>query len=219
MNIIPAIIGKNIEEIRDKVEEVQNHVKWIQIDVMDGIFTPQKSWPYIEGEFSDLELIDSIRKDELKLEFHLMVERPEEIVSELVSCGADRIIFHQEATERADEIIKYLEDEEVGCGIALKFDTELSTIDKYLPDIDLVQLMSIREIGSYGQKFEEGVFKKIINLKKKHPGLEISVDGGVSLEDIERLKAAGVENFVVGSAIFGSEDIIGSIEKFKEIIK
>lgn len=219
MEIIPAIIGKNIREIRDKVEKVQDFVRWIQIDIMDGIFVPTKSWPYTDGEFSDLMDIDYIRTDTLRLEFHLMVQNPEDIIEKLVESGADRIIFHYESTERAQEIIRFLEEEEVECGISFKFETDISVVDKYLPDIDLVQFMSISEIGSYGQEFQEGVIEKIKNLKERHPGLVISVDGGVNIENIKNLKDAGAENFVVGSGIFGEGKIPSEeIERLKKVI-
>ncbi|MEI6296646.1 MAG: ribulose-phosphate 3-epimerase [bacterium] len=218
MEIIPAIIGKNIVEIKDKIDKIKGQTKWIQIDVMDGNFVPTRSWPYTTGDIEELALVDSIRKDDTKLEVHLMVENPEYVLEDWISFGADRIIFHYEATSNIKEIIETLEDEEIECGIALKMDTDVCVLDDFLGDFDLIQLMSIDEIGSYGKEFQESVIEKIIQLKETHPGIRISVDGGVSLENAQELIDVGAENLVVGSAIFNSEDIPKTILKFKKII-
>ncbi|HBM46056.1 MAG: ribulose-phosphate 3-epimerase [Parcubacteria group bacterium GW2011_GWF2_38_76] len=217
MEIVPAIIGKNIKEIEDRVTKVLGEVKWIQIDVMDGIFTPQKSWPYTEGAISDLAKIDAIRSDEQKIEIHLMVQDPEKVISEFVEYGADRIVFHYEATKNYSEIINFLENEEVEVAVSIMMSTPISAIDELIGEIDSVQFMSIDNIGSYGQPFNELVLDRIKDTKEKYPGLSISVDGGVSLENAKSLIDAGAEDLIIGSAIFGKDNPKSEILKFKEL--
>lgn len=217
MEIVPAIIGKNIKEIAEKVNAVSGSVKWVQIDVMDGVFAPTRSWPYTEGDVSELSQIDAIRKDDLKVEIHLMVKEPEKVVAKYVEYGADRIVFHFEATEKYDEIIKFLEGEEVEVAVAFNYDTPSCAVDEFIGDVDGVQFMSIKEIGSYGQEFQEKVFEKIMDTKEKYPGLPLAVDGGVNLNNGKRLLEVGVEDLVVGSAIFRAEDPRAEIEKFKSL--
>jgi ribulose-phosphate 3-epimerase len=217
MEIVPAIIGKNIKEIAEKVEQVSGATKWVQIDVMDGVFAPTKSWPYTEGDISELSQIDAIRKDELKIEIHLMVKDPEKVVAKYVEHGADRIVFHFEATEKYVEMIKFLEAEEVEVAVSFLLDTPSCKVDEFIGDVDGVQFMSIKEIGSYGQDFEEKVFEKIMETKEKYPGLPLSVDGGVNLKNGKRLLESGVEDLVVGSAIFRADDPKAEILKFKSL--
>ena len=217
MEIVPAIIGKNIKEIAEKVEQVSDSVKWVQIDVMDGVFSPTKSWPYTEGSISDLSKIDAIRKDDQKIEIHLMVQDPEKIIPEFVEYGADRIVFHYEATKKYSEIIRFLENEEVEVAVSLMMSTPISAIDHLIGEIDSVQFMSIDKIGSYGQPFDEKVLGRIKNTKEKYPGLSISVDGGVSLENAKKILDAGAEDLIIGSAIFGKDDPKSEILKFNNL--
>ncbi|HRY62789.1 MAG TPA: hypothetical protein P5056_03410 [Candidatus Paceibacterota bacterium] len=218
MEIVPAIIGKNIKEVEDKVTKVLGSVKWIQIDVMDGIFSPTKSWPYTEGAISDLSKIDAIRNDDQKIEVHLMVKDPEKVIPQFVEYGADRIVFHYEATKNSSEIIKFLENEEVEVAVSLMMSTPISAIDELIGEIDSVQFMSIDKIGSYGQPFDKKVFNRIKDTKEKYPGLSISVDGGVSLQNAKELLDAGAEDLVIGSAIFDKSNPEEEVFKFKNIM-
>lgn len=217
MEILPSVMSQNFGDMSDKVAKVVDSVKWIQIDVMDGVFTPTKSWPYTEGSISDLENIKAIRTDDLRIDVHLMVKDPEEVIPRYVEFGADRIVFQYESTKKYSEIIKSLDDEEVELYVSLLMDTPVSVIDELIGDIDGVRLMSVRKIGHYGQPFDKEVLEKIKEVKEKYPGLPVSVDGGVDLENIESLIEAGAEDFVVGSAIFGHDDPKVEIEKFKAL--
>lgn len=218
MEIVPAIIGKNIKEIGEKVVAVFPDVKWVQIDVMDGVFAPTKSWPYTEGSISDLEKIDAIRKDDQKIEVHLMVKDPEKVISKYVEYGADRIVFHVEATKKSSEIIKFLEDEEVEVAVSLLMSTPISVIDDLIGEIDSVQFMSIDKIGSYGQPFDKKVLNRIKDTKEKYPGLSISVDGGVSLDNAKSLLDAGAEDLIIGSALFNNGNPKSEILKFRALM-
>lgn len=220
MNIIPAIIGKNIGEIKEKIGLVRGVVNWVQIDIMDGVFTPQKSWPFSDGEWNELVYIDDLRRDEIKVEFHLMVENPELILDNLIKYGADRILIHNESKADMRKIQSILEYEEIELGVSLKMETDFNLISKNIDIFDEVQFMSIAEIGSYGFGFDDRVIEKIKKFKEDFPGVLVSVDGGVNENNILKLKEAGVENFVVGSAIFGEGKIPSEeVKRIEGIIK
>ena len=95
--------------------------------------------------------------------------------------------------------------------------TPIDVIDDYVKELNVVQLMSIGSIGSYGAVFEEGVYEKISSIRKKYPDVTIEIDGGVNLENAKKLVEAGANNLVIGSAIFKSENVEEAIEQFKGI--
>ncbi len=206
--IIPAIIGKDFNEVEEKILSVENLVNWIHLDIMDGLFTPALSWPYF-----------GVKTKNLKVEVHLMVKSPGDIISKWIEAGVDRILVHYESVDRKSivEILDEINDSEVEAGIVLKFETSTDVLDQYIDKLDVVQLMSIAEIGSYGQPFQVGVYDKIKNLRRLYPGVTISVDGGVNLGNASLLREAGVDNLIVGSAIFKSENIGETIKSFKNI--
>jgi len=140
MQIIPAIIGKNIEEIKEKTGLVRGLVSWVQIDIMDGVFTPQKSWPFSGGDWKELESIDDIRRDDIKVEFHLMVEDPEPLLDKLIEYGADRILVHCESKADIRKIQSILEYEEIELGVSLKMETDFNSISENIDIFDEVSL-------------------------------------------------------------------------------
>ena len=209
MQIIPAIIGKDFDEVKKKIKRIEGLVEWIQVDVMDGIFTEALSW----------QCFDLPGRDNLKVELHLMVKDPQINLDKWLEVGVDRILIHYESTDekKLEEILDELNDAEVEAGIALKLETPIDVIDTFIDKIDVVQLMSIATIGSYGQPFDERVYDKIRSLRAKYPGVTIEIDGGVSLDNAQKLIDAGADNLVVGSAIFKSKDIEETINNFKSL--
>ncbi len=224
--IIPAILPVDFNELEDKVSYIVGQAKMVQIDICDGQFTPSASWPYKKHDDS----FDKIVKEEIGMpawekidyEFDLMVNHPEKVVADWLSAGASRIIIHAESK---GDIIKAIEMLQGGAevGLALNEDTPLSVIGEIRSktsegSLQFIQLMGIDRIGFQGQEFDDRVISKIKEAKKAHPHLLVSVDGGVSLENAERLIEAGADRLVVGSAIFGSENIIEALAEFKELI-
>ena len=207
MEIIPAIIGKDFDEVEGKVLSVENFVDWVHLDIMDGIFTPNENLAHFD-----------IKKkhEDLKCEVHLMVRQPEKVVSKWVEASVDRVLVHYESTneDSLGNALNELNNSEVEAGMVLKLETPIGVLDKFIDKLDVVQLMSIAEIGSYGQPFEEGIYEKIKSLRAKYPSVTISVDGGVNLDNARGLVSAGADNLVIGSAIFGSENISDTIARF-----
>lgn len=220
IEIIPAILPRNFSELQDKVGLVSGLVKTVQVDVCDGQFVPNATWPYRKQD----DNFDKIVSEEIGLpdweklnyEVDLMVNKAEEVVEQWVSAGVSRIILHAEMKGDMIGAIDKLSNI-VEIGFALNMDTNIGVIEKYKEKIQFVQCMGIDKIGFQGQAFDEKVIEKIRSIRSSYPSLPISVDGGVSLENAKALIEAGASRLVVGSAIFDSDNVFESIERFKRV--
>lgn len=213
MQIIPAIIGETAEEVKEKIEEVKEYIEWVQIDIVDGKFAEPESWG--RGIGDNLHLWEG--ENLPKIEIHLMVENPGLLLDDWTSTSVDRVLIHVESHGDKKKLIESAKKMGSQVGMVLKLDTNISELEPYIQDLDVVQLMSIATIGSYGAPFDERIYGKIKSLKKQHPNVTIEVDGGVSLLNAKKLLEAGAENLVVGSAIFKSGNIPETIEQFKSL--
>jgi len=220
MQIIPAILPKDFKDLEGHVAQVKGLVSLVQIDICDGQFTPQASWPYRKHDSN----FDAITKEdrglpfweEVEYEFDLMVNKPEDVVLDYVVAGASRIVLHVEAKGNILEAIEKLKGK-VEIGLALNIDTSLDVLEAYKNKIQYIQLMGIDNVGFQGQAFDEKVIAKIKEVKEKYPGVLVQIDGGVNQETAPLLKAAGADRLIIGSAIFESENIVQTIEEFKSI--
>jgi len=151
-----------------------------------------------------------------KIEAHLMIEKPEEVLSEWINF-VDRVIVHVESTEHLAEIVDIFEHHKtVELGLALLISTPVEKIEPYADKIKLVQLMSIDKLGFHGQPFDIKVVDKVKELRTQYPNLKIQVDGGISLEEAKLLKEVGVDVVVVGSKIWNN-DVESTIKEFQVI--
>jgi ribulose-phosphate 3-epimerase len=236
--IIPAIIPKSFEDLEHKMSLVNGIVNLVQVDVCDGKFVPSKCWPYIGDEQGNFQKIVAEEEgfpfwQSLDFEADLMIKDPENVVDNWVKAGAKRIIIHVESSPRLLKFVKefrkkygYFGESIIGVelGIAIDIKTPNESLDEYLrlddrglPLVDFVQFMGIDNVGFQHQGFDSAVLGKIKSLRESHPDTIISVDGGVNLEDIEDLVAAGVNRLVSGSAIYESENIKDTIEEMRKI--
>lgn len=206
VEIVPAVIGQNFGEIREKLARVGGLVTWAQLDIMDGLFVPEYGWQ----NPADLETIDS----RLKLEVHLMVEEPETMLDDWLKV-CDRIIIHYESTNRLDEILKKIKETVAEPAVALLLKTPLEKLAPFMAEVRSVQLMSIAKIGHHGEPLAEAVYEKIKLLRAKYPSVKISVDGGVNLANAPKLIAAGADRLIVGSTIWQAENINETINALR----
>lgn len=222
VHIIPAILPYTFGELTDKVELVKGFTKSLQVDVCDGQFVPNATWPYRKHDDSFERIIHEEEGmpgwESIDYEFDLMVNKPEEVVEEWVTAGAARVILHAEAKgDIAEALVKLSGVVEVG--LALNIDTPLDLIELHQERLNFIQLMGIDHIGFQHQAFDEKVLGKIKEVKAKYPDLAISIDGGVSLETAPKLIEAGADRLVIGSAIFNSDNPIDAIQQFKSLTK
>ena len=218
IEIIPAILPQDWQEIEDKVAMVMGLVKTVQIDICDGHFVPSFTWPYKKHDDNFEKLIHEAEGlpgwQELDYEFDLMVDEPEKIVDDWVTAGATRIILHIESKGDIGKAIEMLQGR-VEVGLALNENTPVDSIIPYREKIAFVQLMGIDRIGYQGQPFDDKVDGRIKEVRMKFPGLPISIDGGVSLQTAPELIAAGADRLVAGSAVFHAENIVEAVEKLR----
>ncbi|MBU1289739.1 ribulose-phosphate 3-epimerase [Patescibacteria group bacterium] len=208
IQVIPAIIAKDFEELKDKIKQIEPFVEWAQLDVMDGKFVDNITWNHP----SDLKKL----KTNLKLEAHLMVEKPEDVIDSWIKSGVKRIIIHYEATKKLGEVIKKIQDAGLEASIAINPETSANELSPFLnvSSILSVLIMTVRP-GRGGQEFIEATLGKIRALRERDENVKIEVDGGINLETAQKVVRAGADILAVGSAIFKSEDIKKSIEELK----
>jgi len=242
--IIPAILPRNYEDLKNKIALVRRLVPVVQIDICDGVFVKSITWPFISaGKRQDLENSKRSCLEEAELDPHfqrilnekeglpfwedvdfeldLMVKNPIENFDVYLKLGARRIVFHFESIEDGDKFQQFLEGidpyirDTVSIGLALNIGTPIAKIFPLVPLVEFVQVMGIDVIGVQGEDFDSKCLETIKTLKEKFPDLTVSVDGGVDLETALSLTDLGADRLVVGSAIFNSDDIIETIETFK----
>ena len=236
MEIIPAILPKSYEDLKNKISLVKGLVSTVQIDICDGNFVKTVSWPYFakasQGEPFELDQyaqnILNEREgmpfwEEIDYELDLMVQNAHENFDLFLKLGAKRIIFHLEAEGDLNEFKEFLEGidlyirDSAQIGVAINTTTPISNLQPLISDIDFVQCMGIEKIGYQGEPFDERVIDQIKSLRKEYPELIISVDGGVNFNTAPKLIEAEVNRLVVGSTIFKSINIDKTIEELENL--
>lgn len=227
MKIIPAILPQSYRAIIMGVEQISDIVDTVQIDFVDGHFAHNRTWLYNN---KDTEYYSAIEREEeglpfwdkMNYEFDLMVKDPLLDIDKFIAMGPSKIIFHIETLDAAI-MLPYLENipgimrETISFGIAINIDTDPHLIAPYLEHIDTIQCMGIRDPGFQGRPFDEEVIEQIKKVKALYPDKHISVDGGVTLDSAPLLAAAGADTLIVGSALFQSGDIYGTIETLQRL--
>ena len=206
----PSILSADYMNMeRDLKATAQMGVKWLHVDIMDGLFVPNLSFGY--------SMVASMRKvtDQI-LDVHLMIDRPIRYVENFCKAGADYLTIHVEAdtrenTKAAIEKIRALG---VKPGIVVKPKTPAEDIAEFLPMVDLVLVMTV-EPGFGGQKFMEAQLETIRQVReiinKYNPACELEVDGGIAPNTAPLVVNAGANVLVAGSAVYGKEDIPAAI--------
>jgi ribulose-phosphate 3-epimerase len=228
--LIPAILPENYNDLRGHIEALEGSVSQVQIDICDGIFVPNKCWPY-KNDSGELKKI--LDEEEglpewltMDYEIDLMVKNPLVDAERWIQAGAKRLIFHIES-EGIPETIEMLKtvhlynvmDDLLEVGIAINIDTPISALENIIDDVSVVQCMGIARIGFQNEKFDERVLAKVKEIKEKYPEVLVSIDGGVSLENLQSLIDAGVDRFVAGHSVFqGDLEPKDSIKKFRDIL-
>lgn len=216
VEIIPAIIPENLEDLREKADRVRAYVSTVQVDIMDGEFTPVASWPYNNLEqFEDLVKKGEPLLSGISYELDMMIEKPEEVVNQWIKLGARAVIIHIDSTEALDDIISRAKEKSVDVGIALRPYTDNEVLERWIPDINFVQFMGNQRIGYHGVKLDENVIRKIRDIREKHKDLIISIDIGVNFETAPKLIEAGANKLVSGSTIFNANNIKDAIQKLQ----
>ncbi len=202
---------RSLEDLYVHLANVLGAARTVQVDVMDSIFVPEKSWPYTSGGFEEFARVVSGEfslpfAHDFDFEIDLMVADPIRAAKEWVRAGVRRVIVHTESVGDLAGAVREIESLGVEVGVALGIGTPLSRIEPVIRDAAVVQCMGIARIGYQGEAFDERAVGRVADIHERHPDVTISVDGGVSAENVARLARAGARRLAVGSAIFGAED-------------
>ena len=224
--IIPTILVNNFKQVEENIRAVEKYVNWVQLDIMDGVFVNNETWPHSvvpgkakRGEKYSQEIKKLKKlKTRVKIEAHLMVEKPEEEFDEWLK-AADRIIVHFESkiTSRElgiRELIKKAKNKKKGIGLALNPETHYAVATPFLKDLDLILLMTVQP-GWGGQELKSWVLEKAEALRKIWPKGNIEVDGGVNNENIDKVKKSGVNLICAGTYIYRSKNIEEAVKELK----
>ena len=207
--IAPSILSADFSILKDEINSV-NAAEYLHIDVMDGIFVPNISL--------GIPVMKSIRKtSDLIFDVHLMIDRPGRFVKEFASVGADIITIHAEASENLKDDLTLIKSLGKKAGVAIKPNTRLDVVYDVLENVDMILIMSV-EPGFGGQKLIPSTFEKSLALSKiiADRNIDIEMDGGINLENVDQVANAGVNVIVAGSAIFNASDRNKMIDAFKQ---
>lgn len=212
--VIPAVLPKSFEELERALTQVEGVTTLVQIDVVDGVFAPNTTWPYTDKH--SFERITSGEEgmplwESFDFEFDLMVAEPLPEVVQYIQAGASRIILHTKSAQ-IQETLKLLREARtsnefpISIGLALAPDENVEALAPYKGSFDFVQVMGIERVGFQGQPFSPQSLSLVRDVRKAYPELPVQVDGAVSIEKIRALRDAGASTFVVGSGVFGAEN-------------
>lgn len=208
--LAPSILSSDFANLGRDVKACEDAgAQYIHFDVMDGHFVP----PITFGA----DVLKAIRGvTDAVLDVHLMVEHPENMIADFAAAGADIITVHAEACTHLDRVVHMIKDAHVMAGVAINPATSVETLRYILPDLDMVLLMSVNP-GYGGQSFIPYTYDKIADLKRmideRHLKTDIEVDGGIKLNNVEDVMAAGANIIVAGSAVFNG-DIEENVQAF-----
>lgn len=214
--IAPSILSADFSRLGEEVRAVEAAgADIIHFDVMDGHFVPNITvGPLV------LEAVRKITK--LPIDAHLMIDHPDQYVAEFIKAGANYISVHVEASRHLHRSIQLIRSLGAKAGIALNPHTPVAAMGYILDEVDFILVMTVNP-GFGGQKFIPAAFKKVEELdrmRREHKlNFQIEIDGGIKVENIAEVSAAGVDIFVAGSAIFQSKDYAETIAQMRRALR
>jgi ribulose-phosphate 3-epimerase len=209
--LAPSILAADFARLGDEVTAVTAEADLLHVDVMDGHFVPNLT--------IGPPVVASLRRHtDLFLDCHLMVDNPGDLLADFADAGANRCIVHVELGDPRP-LFADLRARDVQVGLAVSPDTPFSAAEPYLPDIDLLLVMSVHP-GFGGQTFIHDVLDKVraarAVIDRRHLPVEIEIDGGVQTATAALAASAGVDILVAGSAIFGAADPAAAARALRE---
>ena len=212
IQITPSILNADLSRLADEVGRIPS-ADWVHVDVMDNHFVPNLTL--------GLPVLESLAKStDLPLDVHLMIEDPDRWAPAYAEAGAGSVTFHAEAAAAPVRLARELRALDTRAAMALKPATAIEPYADVLGELDMLLLMTV-EPGFGGQKFLDLCLPKIRRARELISAADLEVwlqvDGGVSLETIERCAEAGADVFVAGSAVYTAEQPDAMVQQLREV--
>ncbi len=214
IKISPSILSCNFSKLGEEIKSLEKAgADLIHIDVMDGHFVPNIT--------IGPEVIKKIRPlTKVPFDVHLMISPVDNFIEDFANAGSDIITIHPEATKDLKKSIELIKKFDKKVGISLNPNSEISLVEPYLNNIDLILVMSVNP-GFAGQKFKPEVLKKLEKIKKiivsKNLKIDLEIDGGISFQNSMDAKNAGANILVSGSTIFNENN--GDLKKNIDLLR
>jgi len=206
--IAPSILSADFARLGQEVTDVlAAGAQWVHFDVMDNHYVPNLTIGPL--------VCDALRKHgiEAPIDVHLMVKPVDRVIGDFINAGASSITFHPEASEHIDRSLQLVREAGLKTGLVFNPATPLHVLDHVMDKMDIILLMSVNP-GFGGQSFIDHTLKKIKEVRQRIDAsgrdIRLQVDGGVKVNNIAEIHAAGADTFVAGSAIFGAADASAS---------
>ncbi|WP_286928504.1 MULTISPECIES: ribulose-phosphate 3-epimerase [Aeromicrobium] len=211
MRITPSLLNADFANLAGEAARIPT-ADFLHMDVMDNHFVPNLTL--------GAPVIEALAKAAPQpIDAHLMIEEPDRWAPQFVEAGASSVTFHVEAAKAPVRLAREIRAQGARASMALKPATPIEPYEDLLPELDMVLIMTV-EPGFGGQKFLDLCLPKIRRtralLDRLGGDIWLQVDGGVSLETIERCAEAGADTFVAGSAVYSADDPGAMVERLRE---
>ncbi|MDE0514293.1 MAG: ribulose-phosphate 3-epimerase [Gammaproteobacteria bacterium] len=212
--IAPSILSADMARLGREVEAVlAAGADYIHVDVMDNHYVPNLTFgPVVVRALRDYGIT-------APMDVHLMIEPVDRIIPEFAAAGADIITFHPEASRHVDRTLQLVKDQGCRAGLVFNPATPLDHVLHVIDRIDMILIMSVNP-GFGGQEFIPAALDKLRAARDiiaaSGRDIRLQIDGGVKVDNIAEIAAAGADTFVAGSAVFGSDDYAGVIDAMRK---
>ena len=212
--IAPSLLSADFSKLSEELSIVDPSLDWLHCDVMDNHFVPNFT-------FGPIVITAARKLTRSTLDVHLMMERPWGMVDEFRKAGADVITVHLEACPQTREVLRQIRESGAKAGLSLKPGTPWEAISPYLPDLDLLLVMTV-EPGFGGQAFMPDMMEKVeaAHRERAARGLEfvIEVDGGINVDTVKVARKAGADVFVAGNSVFRAASPKDALAALREAV-